>query len=201
MMTEQDQQQPVKKGIPTWAKVLIVLAVLFVLFCTVVSIGLRLLGGFITSSAGEKLAKMGIEKVIEKGIENNGGKANVDISNHGMVIQDEKSGQKLAFGGSEKIPDNFPADIPTYTNAKVLASMLMGPLSMVTFETTDSLSAVGDFYKDKLVTSGWQSIYASAPTPEVFSGMFKKDNRQLSVSVTNNDGKTSIVLTYGLEQQ
>jgi len=198
--------QPPKKKLPTWVKVVIVLSILFVGFSVVASIGLRMLAGVLTSKGGQMLAEKGvekgIEKMIEKGIEQSGGgKASVDISKNGLVIKDEKTGQQLAITGNQQLPSGFPDDIPVYSGARAQGSMIMGPMTMVTLESEASVGDISSFYQSQLSAKGWTQAFSASPTPESSSSIYKKDNRQLTLTISGTGGKTSLILAYGQEQQ
>ncbi len=200
-MATQTQQEPQKKKIPGWLKVVIVLAILVVGFSVVASVGISFLAGLLTSKSGEQLAQKGIEKMIEKGIEQSGGgKAKVDITHDGIVIKDQKGGEQIAIQGGKQMPAGFPSDIPVYQPSEAQGSMVMGPMTMVTLETPSALGDVSSFYQNQLAQQGWTAAFATSPTSQSYSGLFKKDKRQVTVNLAAESGKTSIVLTYGLEQ-
>ena len=190
-----------KKKLPGWVKVIIVFAILGVGLTVVASVGLSFLTGLLTSKSGEKLAQKGIERLIEKGIEeSSGGKTKVDISGQGIVIKDEEGGQQLAIQGGQQFPAGFPEDLPVYSPSQVQGSMVMGPMTMVTLDSPSSVADLSGFYQKELVAKGWSQAFSASPSSDSYSGIFKKENRQATVTLSAESGKTSIVLTYGLEQ-
>lgn len=194
-----------KKKLPGWIKLLIVLALLVVGLSVAASVGFRLVAGLLTSKAGsgfaEKGIEKGIEKLIEKGLQETGGaKPDVDITKDGLVITDKKTGQQLAISGGQQLPTGFPEDIPVYSGAKVLGSMVMGPTTMVTMETESSVADVSSFYQSQLTTKGWAQAFSSSPMPETSSSIYRKENRQVMVTASREGEKTSLVLAYGTDQ-
>jgi hypothetical protein len=210
-MAEQNPQGPVtqtqtqtiqKKKLPGWAKFLIVLVILGMVGLTIVGIGLRLLAGFLTSKAGqyatEEGIKHGIEKVMETGMKQAGmGDAKVNLTDKGLVIKDEKTGQQIAIKTDQKLPEGFPADIPVFSPSQVTGSMIMGAMTMVTLETSSSLTDVSNFYQKELITSGWQSAFDAPASDTNYSGLFKKGNVALTLSASKDGDKTNLVLSYG----
>jgi hypothetical protein len=191
-----------KKKIPGWAKFLIVIAILGVVGLTIVGIGLRLLAGFITSKAGEYATeegiRHGIEKVMETGMKQAGmGDTKVHLSDNGLVLKDEKTGQQIAIKTDQKLPEGFPDDIPVFSPSQVTGSMIMGAMTMVTLESASSVTDVSNFYQRELITSGWQSAFAVPPSDTSYSGVFKKGNMALTISANKEGDKTNLILSYG----
>lgn len=192
---------PEKKKLPGWVKLIIVLAILVVGLSVVASIGMSFLAGLVTSRNGEKIAQKGVEKLIERGLEQaGGGKANVDITEKGIIVRDEQGEEQLALRAGQRLPAGFPGDIPIYSQSQVQGSMVMGPMTMVTLESSSALPEVSSFYQRELGPKGWTQVFSASPSPESFSGIFRKENRQLTVTLAAEREKTSIVLTYGLDQ-
>lgn len=190
-----------KKKLPGWIKAVIVLAILLVGLSVVASVGMSFLAGLVTSKGGEKLAEKGLEKLIEKGLEQSGGgKAKVDITSDGFVIKDQQNGQQLAIQTAKQLPAGFPADIPVFQPSEIQGSMVMGPMTMLTLDSGSNILDVSSFYQSQLADKGWTAAFTTSPSPQNYSGLFKKDNRQLTVTLTAEGRKTNIVLTYGLEQ-
>ncbi len=195
-----------KKKLPGWVKLLIVLALLVVGISVAASVGFRLVAGLLTSKAGsgfaEKGIEKGIEKLIEKGLQEAGGDArpDVDITKDGLVITDKKTGQQLAITGGQQLPSGFPEDIPVYSGAKVLGSMVMGPTTMVTLEAESPVADVSSFYQVQLTAKGWSQAFSTSPMPETVSSIYRKENRQVMVTASREGGKTSLVLAYGTDQ-
>ncbi|HSA59809.1 MAG TPA: hypothetical protein VLJ37_09010 [bacterium] len=205
--TPETQTQTVqKKKIPGWAKFLIVIAILGVVGLTVVGIGLRILAGFLTSKAGEYATeegiKHGIEKIMETGMKQAGmGDTKVNITDNGLVLKDEKTGQQIAIKTDQKLPDGFPSDIPVFSPSQVTGSMILGAMTMVTLESSSSVTDVSNFYQRELVTGGWQSAIAVPPSDTSYSGIFKKGTTALTVSANREGDKTNLILSYGSAEQ
>lgn len=190
-----------KKKLPGWVKLIIVLAILGIGGIIVVGGGIAILANYFSSQGGQELAKRGIEKLIEKGIEQGGVKADVNLDEGGIVIKDDKSGEQVMIGTNQQLPADFPQDIPVYSPSQVTASMKMGPMTMVTFDTTSQVTDVSGYYQQELPGKGWTVILTAAPDPNTFTGLYQKDNRQLTVTATftTDMGKTSVGLSYGME--
>jgi len=192
-----------KKKIPGWAKFLIVIAILGAVGLTIIGIGLRMAATWLTSKGGEYMTedgiKRGIEKVMETGMKQAGmsEQPKVSITDDGLVLKDEKTGQVIAFQANQKLPDGFPSDIPVFSPSQVMGSMIMGPMTMVTLETVSSLTDVSNYYQKELITGGWQSVFVAPASDTNYSGLFKKGNLALTISANKEGDKTNLVLSYG----
>lgn len=196
-----------KKKIPGWAKFLIVIAILGVVGLTIIGVGLRLIAGMFASKSTQYLTeqgiKSGIEKVMEAGMKQAGmgEQPKVSLTDNGLVLKDEKTGQQIAINADQKMPAGFPSDIPVISPSEVKGSMVMGPMTMVTLETTSSIADVANYYKRELASNGWQSAVSLPAENESFAGLYKKGNTALSVSANREGDKTSVILSYGSEPQ
>jgi len=193
-----------KKKLPGWAKFLIVIAILGVVGLTAVGIGLKLLVGMLTTKGGQYLTEQGIEKglekMIEKGIKESGGQAadiDVDLSKEGLVIKDGKSQQQLAIRADQKLPENFPTDVPVFQPSQPGGSLVMGPMTMASFETSAPAAQVISFYQTQLPAQGWSTVFGAPAEAQNMMAIYKKENKQVTVNITGEGDKASFTLTYG----
>ena len=106
-----------------------------------------------------------------------------------------KDGQKLTMDfGSGKLPDNYPKDVPVYKDAKVMVSQSVSEKNgrNLVLETNDSLDKVVDFYKKGLESNGWKTENTLA-MGQMTMLTATKENRQVSVQVTDGDNKRSVM--------
>ena len=109
---------------------------------------------------------------------------------------------EVLSGGSmsvNRLPANFPSDLPQYPGAKMTFSIAAPDKSKadsgsVLFSTSDSTTAVTDFYSRKLTAAGWTQEMSMA-TGKGAVTQFKKANRGISV-VVSGDTPNTISLTY-----
>ena len=108
---------------------------------------------------------------------------------------------------SNKLPDNWPSDAPTYKNAKIEQSSSTNAQagiegSTIAFTTSDSVQTVLDFYKRELTAFGWVSLSpGQAITGSQVGGMTvvgaKKGKRNINVgitSLTTGESKVTIMI-------
>ncbi len=211
----QDPNMPTKNKLPLWVKLIIVMAILGALFFTALTVGIYFLGAFVTSDSGQAIMKKGIESAIESGLEKSfegsqqpgqpAIRPQVDLSGNGIVIKDPNSGQTFSAGAGQELPKDLPTDVPLFQPSTVLGHVVLGPITMVTLETTATMADVAQFYRTKMAESGWNNPYGVDTAPiqgqDNFTGFYKKDNRQVTVATSSEAGsqKTSIVLTFGLD--
>ena len=116
---------------------------------------------------------------------------------------------------TNKLPDNWPSDVPTYPNADItqaisLDSQIVGSEGgqMVYLNSTDNSQTVSAFYESKLLTLGWASMYPGVSMSKSFAGTgmgditnitAKKDNRMLTIMITNlKTGGSMITLSNSI---
>lgn len=153
---------------------------------------------FLLRSGVNLLTEKGIEKTLEQKM---GGNAKVDITGGGIVVRDEQNGQYLAIQATQQLPQGMPSDVPVFSPARVTGSMIMGPMTMVTLESGSSVKDVIGFYQGQLASKGWNQIFAGSPDAQNYSAVYKKKDRQLTVtsSRSNEGDKTSIALSFGTD--
>ena len=105
--------------------------------------------------------------------------------------------------GSNKMPDNWPADAPqNFAGATIMYSGSSNPQTgkagaAVVYTAQTSASAVLDYYKTQLATSGWKvEQTATMGATSVLSA--SKDNRTFGVSITDA-GNGTVQVTAGLD--
>ncbi len=104
--------------------------------------------------------------------------------------------------GGNTYPDNWPTDVPKYSNATVQYSAASNPqaegaASSVIFLTKDSIQSVVDFYKKELVSFGWnvEQVVNTGGTTIIAA---KKDTRNFAAYIADSgDGQVSV--TVGIE--
>lgn len=175
MPEDSTQNKPSKSsGNKTNLIIIVVIAVLIILG-----------GGYLLQ---QQFAERSAEKAIE---EATGGK--VDVSEGGKKVTIETDDGKLTVGEGE-IPDNFPSDVPVYSEAEVITSSESGDNFTLALKSSDSVSEVSDFYKTKLADKGW-----TLSNPIDLSGSTTitatKGDRELNVVITpDTDSKTAIAI-------
>jgi len=63
---------------------------------------------------------------------------------------------RIAPPNTNRVPANFPADIPIYPGAGLISDSAIGNDQTVLLQTTDSLEKVVDFYRRQLKSDGWK---------------------------------------------
>jgi hypothetical protein len=104
------------------------------------------------------------------------------------------------LGMSAGIPSNYPTDVPQPKDGKCLGSLNSSDGTIVTFETTQSVKDVWEFYKSEMKKSGFESDGNDVLMNEKGGlASWKKDKREVGLMLganTDNSNKTSIVITY-----
>lgn len=103
-----------------------------------------------------------------------------------------------------KLPDNWPSDVPEYKNATITTagatSAQAGVEGMqVMYDTKDSAQTILDFYKSGLTSSGWSStLPGKAITGSQVGGMTvlsaKKDKRNINIGITTVDNQSKVTI-------
>jgi hypothetical protein len=100
----------------------------------------------------------------------------------------------------DSLPQNFPADIPIYPQARVVTVVARGG-GVAIWETTDALATVQQWYTQKMGERGWQVTAAPGMGPAWIGDprvtVIGKDwGRRLSIGLGQNAGKTNIIATW-----
>lgn len=151
------------------------------------------------------LATTGCAKTIaEKVIENQtGGKVKIDSNGKSGSVEIKSKDGSIRIG-ENKLPADFPKDIPIYKPSKTTSSMsntLEGKKTFVVTLTTDAdIDGVTDFYKSGLAGKGWteKSALTGGDGASKFSTLaYEKGETIVTVTVTraNNDKETQMVLS------
>lgn len=164
-------------------------------------LGVLLILGIIGSMAVGFLFKKGAESFIDVA---SGGNVKLNTGKDGgEVTIGGKDGDKMKMnvGDNAKLPEDYPkSDVPVYKNAKIVSSTDMTIESAKSFsvqlQTSDSISEVTNFYKDKLSSGDWKQTYSSNTTDNS-SAMYQSESKQLAVtmSVSKDDEGTNISLS------
>lgn len=114
-----------------------------------------------------------------------------------------ESGYGKVTTSPNKLPSDWPGDVPIYANAEIAQSgsvdtQIVGTeaTSMVVLNTTDNSQMVNDFYKTKLVSNGWTINAGMSMGGNVFA---IKEKRMISVGVNSlKTGGTMITISTGI---
>ena len=97
-----------------------------------------------------------------------------------------------------KLPADWPTDIPTYKDAKILASAKTPQGTTVTYEISDKLKPVADFYKDEMKKGGYEADKSNDMMMTDKGGVmiYKKGGKEVDLTMGYADAtsKTSLVI-------
>lgn len=159
---------------------------------------LCILGATVLLAACDSVQENMMERAIEK---ETGGDADVDMRGDGSMHIENEEG---TFDSGTEVPDDWPSDVTVYGDAEVQYSASVNPTtgepgSILVMMTTDSAANVAAFYRDDLADQGWE-IEGDMRMGEMVIIGGKKDDRVVSVMITEADGGTSITLGVGEEE-
>ena len=84
----------------------------------------------------------------------------------------------------------LPDDVPAYPNGEQSFSMA----GMTSFETSDGVSEVGDFYRERLAAEGW-TIGSDDEMEGMVQQVWNKDERTLTLLVSEEEDGSSIMIS------
>ncbi|MEK7497373.1 MAG: hypothetical protein AAB656_00445 [Patescibacteria group bacterium] len=154
---------------------------IIILVVVAVLIALSLLGRYVFKSVVEKAT----------GISEKGGS---------YTFKSDKG--DVTFDSGTKLADSFPKDFPIYSGAKLTGSFSANGKdnstgSFTVWESSDSSSKVGEFYKTALPSAGYK-IVTDLSTEDSTTLSFEKDGVSGFLGITkDNSGKTAISVTLG----
>jgi hypothetical protein len=142
-------------------------------------------------------------KTDNKGDKTNEQMKTDDKKNDTASKKDETAGDKKnvnELGLKESFPADFPADIPQPKNSKFFGSVETSDGNTVTFETSENVKDIFDFYKDQMKKSGYDMGEGGDSLVRDKGGLigWKKGNKEVGLMVSYNDEhkSTQVVITY-----
>ena len=104
------------------------------------------------------------------------------------------------LGMTPGLPKDFPADIPQPKNAKTLGSLNSSEGVVVTFESTDKVQDIVNFYKEEMKKNGFSITEGGENLVSDKGGLinWSKDKRDIGLMLGYDKDKniTSLVITY-----
>jgi hypothetical protein len=104
------------------------------------------------------------------------------------------------LGLSEGLPGDFPEDIPQPENGKCLGSIITSEGTVVTFESTDKVKDVVEFYKERMESSGYELSEGGEILVSDQGGLigWKKGEKEIGLMLgyDKDEEITSVVITY-----
>jgi len=112
----------------------------------------------------------------------------------------EDANKSNELGMTPGLPKDFPADIPQPKNAKTLGSLNSSEGVVVTFESTDKVQDIVNFYKEEMKKNGFAVTEGGESLVSDKGGLINwvKDKREIGLMLGYDKDKniTSLVITY-----
>lgn len=145
------------------------------------------------TGCGKNASELATEKIIENNL---GGKADVNIENDSVKIETDQGNWQAGEGSS--LPESWPDDVYV-PDGKIVIASDTGFSKGVTIELDKGVTDLRDEYKEKITEEAWEITMELNVEGSVMLGA-KKDNRNLSVSISNEDDKTTMTITFSEQQ-
>ena len=115
----------------------------------------------------------------------------------GTTNIDKAADQVEIVNFKDKLPDNYPEDMPVYGQVEIVSASASDSSVSVMWKTGDSVEDVRNYYNLKLKDKDWG--YEVSETDEAV--MYKLDKKEKTgfMVITNEDGITTITIAVGLE--
>ncbi len=156
----------------------------------ILAVGVILIAGVVLTACtpGEKVAETVIESQTNQDVD-------IDVDNDQVSINTDST--SLQLGESVELPDNFPSDVHV-TDGTVTAAVATNENDGFSVQITSdqSVSDVKDEYQSALTDDGWD-INLSMDINGGSSMNAEKDNRFVTVAISDVDGATQVTLTTG----
>ena len=113
-----------------------------------------------------------------------------------------KDGQKMTMdAGGGQLPADYPKDIPVYKDAKIVVTQTISERNgrNLVLESGDTAEVIAEFYKKELAAREW-TIENTMAAGGMNMMSATKDRRQLTVNITDADGKRTVMQFVGDEQ-
>ena len=122
-----------------------------------------------------------------------------DTKSSGEVPKDNSSTSN-DLGLSQGLPNNYPSDVPQPKDSKCLGSLNSSEGTVVTFESTQGVKDILEFYKAEMKKNGYDLGEGGEVMMSEKGGIvgWKKGAKEVGLMIGVNDDKknTSIVITY-----
>ena len=148
--------------------------------------------------AGEEVAEQAIESITDTELD-------ADFNDGSITIDSEEG--SVSIGGTE-IPEDFPSDVPVYSNADVVWTSFSSAdeTYWIDFESTDDYTEIKAYYDEEIEKDGWELYDTSTYTSDgqettLYSA--DRDNRTLIVTLSHSESedKTMISVSTTTEQE
>lgn len=155
----------------------------------ILTLSLLMVTGLLTTGCGQKtLTEKTIEKSMEKSL---GGNADVDIDNNSLKMETDEG--IIQVGENSELPADWPDDIYVTSGEITSSASHQDGTFNVSLTTNKSVSEVKTKYENELVSADWNITMTMSIDNSVIMGA-EKDDRTLSISIAEDDGKTTVVI-------
>lgn len=113
----------------------------------------------------------------------------------GTVTVTGKDGKTATLSFNQnKVPDDYPKDVPIYSPAKVVMSQSASDKNArnLMLEASDGADKIGDFYKKGLESNGWKTE-TTMNTGQLTMYTATKDQRSLTLQITDSGNKRNVM--------
>ncbi|HOE66328.1 MAG TPA: hypothetical protein PLO62_07360 [Candidatus Hydrogenedentes bacterium] len=127
----------------------------------------------------------------------------VEMTANSMKISAEKGDFSATIGDAAKLPDNYPKDLPQYSNATLTLASESKEDKTITaqWKTSSPMSEVAAYYEKALQENGWTLAQKMEQTVGQTMIMLhgEKDDRMAMVMIISNNNETVISVTQTQE--
>jgi hypothetical protein len=113
----------------------------------------------------------------------------------GTVTVTGKDGKTATLSFNQnKVPDDYPKDVPVYSPAKVVMSQSFSEKKArnLMLESADAADKIVDFYKKGLDGNGWKTE-STMTTAQLTILTATKEQRQVMLQITDSGGKRGVM--------
>ncbi|HTT63096.1 MAG TPA: hypothetical protein VMG35_14680 [Bryobacteraceae bacterium] len=113
----------------------------------------------------------------------------------GTISVTGKDGKTATLSFNQnKVPDDYPKDVPIYSPAKVVMSQSASEKNTrnLMLESADAADKIVDFYKKGLDSSGWKTE-STVATAQLTMLTATKGQRQVVLQISDNGGQRGIM--------
>lgn len=148
------------------------------------------LAGGVTLVGCGQMAESATEKLIEEAA---GGDVNIDVEGDGVTIEGEDGG--FAVGGDLSLPENWPAEIPTYGGGSLVMVSVDSASGGATavWSTDESVDDAAASIRGAVEGAGY-AIDSESQMEGLRAFSATGNGYRLDVSVGGSDGATSVNL-------
>lgn len=144
------------------------------------------------AGCGKKTSETDAEKMIESAMRAEG--RDVDVKINSETVQFSSKDGEMSFGEGTKLPDTWPADVPVYSDLKLLTALSTEDGFSIQGTASDPRDKIAAYYKEQAAKNGWAEN-STLTQPDMVMLTYTKDERDLAIMISAQGAETAVSIS------